>query len=103
MRPQTHEVNVVSGSMINQITGSLEGEVNCAHHQSVDAVGEGLVVAARADDGIVEGLERAMPEGKPFFLLVQWHPERMNNQNSPFTKNIRDRFIEEIGKKKFQS
>jgi gamma-glutamyl-gamma-aminobutyrate hydrolase PuuD len=32
-------------------------------------------------------------------LAIQWHPERMKNfnlQNSPLSKNIRDRFIAEI-------
>lgn len=42
------------------------------HHQAVDILGDGLSIAARAEDGTVEALEFA---GHPFALGVQWHPE----------------------------
>ena len=48
----------------------------CSHHQAVDRVGEGLVVTARSDDGIVEALEAASPE-RGWLLSVQWHPEKV--------------------------
>jgi putative glutamine amidotransferase len=49
--------------------------VNSSHHQSVDAVGKGLLVVARCpDDGIIEALEGT--ETDHFVLAVQWHPER---------------------------
>lgn len=47
--------------------------VNSAHHQGVGRLGEGLVVAARAPDGVVEAIEH---ERLPL-LGVQFHPERM--------------------------
>jgi gamma-glutamyl-gamma-aminobutyrate hydrolase PuuD len=46
--------------------------VNSFHHQAVDRIGDGLVVSARSEDGVVEGLE--MP-GRRFVVGVQWHPE----------------------------
>ena len=42
------------------------------HHQAVAEVGAGLVVSARADDGVVEALEDPT---LPFWVGVQWHPE----------------------------
>ncbi len=50
--------------------------VNTYHHQAVpeDALGAGLRVAAWAEDGVVEALE--LP-GHPFYIGVQWHPERL--------------------------
>ena len=56
--------------------------VNSSHHQSVDAVGEGLRIAARCPaDGIVEALEGTSPDH--FVLAVQWHPERSVDDDEP--------------------
>lgn len=46
-------------------------EVRCSHHQAIDRVAEGLVVAARAEDGVVEAV---IHESAPV-TGVQWHPE----------------------------
>lgn len=46
-------------------------DVRCTHHQAVDRLGEGLVVAARASDGVVEAI---VHEAAPI-TAVQWHPE----------------------------
>ncbi len=46
-------------------------EVSSYHHQAVDRVGDGLVVTARADDGVIEALE--LPGAR--VLAVQWNPE----------------------------
>ncbi len=55
--------------------GSLILPVNSSHHQSADAIGEGLRIVARCpDDGIIETLEGTTPDH--FVLAVQWHPER---------------------------
>jgi putative glutamine amidotransferase len=47
------------------------------HHQGVDAVGDGLVVSGRSDDGLVEAIERRVddPYAEVWMLGVQWHPE----------------------------
>jgi len=56
----------------HEITGV---PVNSSHHQSADAVGDGLKIVARSpSDGIIEALEGTSPDH--FVLAVQWHPER---------------------------
>jgi putative glutamine amidotransferase len=70
---RTHRVAVARGTRLREILGQDVASVNSFHHQSVDAVGEGLVVSALCpEDGVVEGLE--MPS-RAFVLAVQWHPE----------------------------
>lgn len=71
--PQTlaHDVQFTKGSQL----GALYGEslsVNSLHHQTVDVLGDGLVVTA-SHDGSPEGLEHStLP-----IVAVQWHPEML--------------------------
>ena len=68
-----HRVRVEPGTRLAGLVGDGEIEVNSYHHQSVARVGRGFRVVARAEDGVVEAIERG---GGPFALGVQWHPER---------------------------
>ncbi len=43
------------------------------HHQGIKDVGDGLVVTARSDDGVVQAIE--LPD-HPYGIGVQWHPEQ---------------------------
>lgn len=95
-----HGIKVDPNSGLNGIVGAIEGEINSAHHQAADRIADGLVANALSPDGVVEGLERLDSKDKVFFLLVQWHPERMTNLNSPFSKNIRQKFVEGVRKGK---
>ncbi len=67
-----HTVNVEPGSRLGEIVGAGAVAVNSRHHQAVENVGAGLTVSARAEDGVIEGIE--LP-GKRFAVAVQWHPE----------------------------
>jgi putative glutamine amidotransferase len=69
-----HTVEVMAGSRLAGLVGAGQLGVNSAHHQAAKDVGAGLVVTARAPDGIIEGLEHP---GHPFCVGVQWHPEAM--------------------------
>jgi len=88
-----HRIKVVADSWLGSLTGQSLGEVNSNHHQSIDTVGKGLVVSAFSEDGIVEAIDRENLQGKGFMCMVQWHPERMDNQQSPFVHAIRETFI----------
>jgi putative glutamine amidotransferase len=76
---KAHSVKIEPESRLAKIvSASKTVAVNSSHHQSADAVGDGLRVVARsAEDGIIEALEGTAPEH--FVLAVQWHPERSVN------------------------
>ena len=74
-----HHVQIEPASHLGGIVGSSEIDVNSSHHQAVKVVGQGLVVTARANDGIIEGLE---DPSHPFYIGVQWHPEDMKDEAS---------------------
>jgi putative glutamine amidotransferase len=88
-----HTIAVTPGSWLNKITGLKKGDTNSNHHQSADRIGDDLVTSAVTEDGVVEAIDQKAPEGKSFLSLVQWHPERMKDQTSPFVQNIREAFI----------
>lgn len=67
-----HTIEVDANSLLAEICGHGDLEVNSLHHQGLQQIGGGLIVSARSSDGLVEGVE--LP-GHPFFLGVQWHPE----------------------------
>lgn len=57
---------------LRDIIGSDEIITNSYHHQAVKRLGDGLIVCARSEDGIVEGIYH---EKLPYYRAVQWHPE----------------------------
>lgn len=68
-----HDVEVEEGSLAHRAIGRRIHRVTSHHHQSIDAVGDGLRVSARAvGDGVPEAIEAA---GPGWVLGVQWHPE----------------------------
>lgn len=71
-RHRVHRIAVEPGSLAHEVVGDSV-EVSCYHHQAISTVGEGLVVSARAEEGVIEAVER--PDGSGWFLGVQWHPE----------------------------
>ena len=84
-----HHVDVVAGTRLAGLVGGERTRVNSDHHQAVDRLATGLVVTARADDGVVEGLE---DPAHPWCVGVQWHPERM--PDDPLTRNLFAAFVE---------
>lgn len=70
-RHHVHDVTV-GESRLQDILGNGV-EVSCYHHQCIDRLGEGLVVTARSEEGVIEAVE--LPSAAGFYVGVQWHPE----------------------------
>ncbi|MDQ3822481.1 MAG: gamma-glutamyl-gamma-aminobutyrate hydrolase family protein [Actinomycetota bacterium] len=66
-----HEVALEPASRLAMLLGE-RAPVKSHHHQGYGRIGDGLLAAAWADDGTVEGLED--PERR-FAVGVLWHPE----------------------------
>ncbi len=69
-----HALRIEADSRLAAALGDAGAAVNSRHHQAVSDPGAGLRVSARAEDGLVEAVER---DDGCFCLGVQWHPERM--------------------------
>jgi putative glutamine amidotransferase len=95
-RDRRHTLQVDPYSDLKKIAGLETGTVNSAHHQSAEMVAKNLITNAISPDGIVEGMELKNKEGKAFLMLVQWHPERMADQDNPFAINIKKAFLDSV-------
>lgn len=83
---RSHEVRVVPGSRLAAAMGATCIAANSLHHQAVDRLGAGLVVAGTAPDGIVEGVETA--DGDWWVLGVQWHPEELTGTAEAWDRGL---------------
>lgn len=75
---RTHDVHVEPGTTLKRLTRATDADITSAHHQAIDEVAPGMQISAKSlSDNIIEAIEWQDPKGKPYFLAVQWHPERM--------------------------
>lgn len=93
MEVNVHTIAVEPWSRLAEALGGASFPVNSAHHQAVLQPGDGLVIVARAPDGVVEATE--MP-GHSFCLSVQWHPEAMLRVSSTMLP-LFERFVGAAG------
>ena len=88
----SHSVELMSGSLVEELCDVPNVDVNSHHHQAVDIVGENLLATAWSSDGIIEALED--PRGDRFVVAVQWHPE-LGWEHDSFSRNLFERFVKE--------
>jgi putative glutamine amidotransferase len=80
-----HDVLLEPGSMLRSLAGEEKVRVNSLHWQGIERLAPGLVVEARAPDGLVEAFRVAA--APTFALAVQWHPEWQVMSN-PFSQAL---------------
>ncbi len=86
-----HAVRIEPGTRLAFATGVERAEVCSHHHQAVDALGDGLVAVACADDGVIEGIEL---DGDAWVVGAQWHPEDTAATDST-QQRLFDSFVEQ--------
>lgn len=84
-----HPVEISPDSLLAEVLGVTQAEVNSYHHQAAETLGHGLRAVAWAPDGVVEGLEA--PE-REFMVGVQWHAEAITDQ--PEQAALFERFVD---------
>ena len=73
-----HRVLLEPESLLAEVVGSRELDVNSIHHQGIEVVGHGLDPVGRAEDGLVEVIENREHR----LLAVQWHPECLPHERA---------------------
>lgn len=69
----SHDIAIVPDGMLATLLGSNTTRVNSLHRQGIARLAAGLVVEARAPDGIIEAV--SLRDARGFALGLQWHPE----------------------------
>jgi putative glutamine amidotransferase len=98
-----HEAALTAGSFVSKICKARVLGVNSTHHQAVLEPAEPFLATARSRDGIVEAME-LQPELSgwlPFFLSVQFHPERLVQKEACYLA-IFEKFVAACAKPKKQ-
>jgi putative glutamine amidotransferase len=72
----SHAVDITTGTRMHDLLGTTTLQVNSLHHQACDRLGSGVLVMARAPDGVVESFD---VQGRKFLMGVQWHPEMLTD------------------------
>ena len=82
-----HLIKIKEGSLLYEILGGVEQiEVNSSHHQAIKDLAPSLEATAWSKDGYIEAVEG---KGEEFILGVQFHPERLIDENGIFLNILR--------------
>lgn len=84
-----HDIHIMPDSHLRSILRGERLRTNSYHIQAIAALGSGLRVSARADDGVIEAIESA--DGR--VIAVQFHPERMLDLALPLFQDLARRAL----------
>ncbi len=89
-----HGIDLDAGSRVADAMGTTKASCSCHHHQAIDGLGDGLIITARSDDGVVEAVELT---GDKWVVGVQWHPEDTADRD-PIQQGLFDSFAKECAR-----
>lgn len=75
-----HTLTIEPDSQLAQILQTETIRSNTHHHQAIKDLGTSMVVNARSEDGVIEGIEDTTG---PYFIGVQPHPESIFQRAEP--------------------
>lgn len=75
-----HEIRFTTNSLLGSVNESAT--VNSAHHQCLAKVANGFEIIAKSTDGVIEAISSKDGSKLPKIFGVQWHPERMDLDQS---------------------
>ena len=91
-----HRVRCTEGSRLHDALADCQPlRINSFHHQAIKDLAPSLVCTAKAEDGLIEGVESTEHE---WVVGVQWHPERHEAEASADDPNLRvmNAFAEQV-------
>ena len=71
-----HDLRLLAGSRLAEITQSDRLRVNTAHHQAIGLLGDRLVASGWAEDDVIEAIEWATDD--QWLVGLQYHPEDLH-------------------------
>jgi putative glutamine amidotransferase len=89
-RINTHSISIEAKTSLYRIFRRKEIWVNGKHHQAIKDLAPGLIVSAKASDGIIEAVEH---HKKKFAMGVQWHPEG-TWRDDPYSQKLFRAFVQ---------
>ena len=91
-----HSVRVQEGSRLATALRATVADISSQHHQAVDKLGADLEAVAWAADGVIEGIELALPD--QWAIGVQWHPEDTAGTDA-VQQRLFDAFVSEVARR----
>lgn len=76
-RRYVHRINIEKETKLEGIVQVNNIEVNSIHHQGIDKLGDDLIISARSEDDVIEGIE--ITNGWDA-IGIQWHPEYLDDE-----------------------
>ncbi len=76
-RRYVHRINIEKETKLEGIVQANNFEVNSIHHQGIDKLGDDLIISARSEDDVIEGIE--ITNGWDA-IGIQWHPEYLDDE-----------------------